>query len=341
MEGNRRKRTRYKKRKSKKKLIIFSTLLVLLLVVISVGVYGFNMLGKLNRTKISDTDEDLGISSDIKQKIGSHKNLDEIVNIALFGLDQRDVKANGRSDSIMVLSLDKARKKIKLFSIMRDSYVHIDGRGEDKITHAYYFGGPQLAIKTINENFGLNIRDFVTVNFFGLEKIIDALGGVEIDVKPNEVEITNSYINEVAKIEGKTPNHLSKSGKQNLTGMQAVAYSRNRYTGNGDYERTERQRRVLNALINKIMAMGATKYPGVVSELLPYVNTSLTNSEIISLGLDVFKIGNLTIDQERFPVDGYCKGQYIKEIWYLVFDKEATKEQVFDYLYNDKKPTAK
>ena len=328
-------------KKSKKKIILLSILAVILLLIIAVGAYGASLLGKVKRTKISDKDEDLGISKEIKDKIDKHENSDDVINIALFGLDQRDVTANGRSDSIMVLSIDKAHKKIKVFSIMRDSYVYIDGRGDDKITHAYYFGGPQLAIKTINENFGLNIRDFVTVNFFGLEKIIDALGGIEIDVKEKEIPVINSYIDEISQIEGKPAQHITKAGKQNLNGIQAVAYSRNRYTGNGDYERTERQRRVLDALMNKIMAQGPTKYPGLVSELLPYVNTSLSNMEIVNLGLDVFKIGNLKLEQERFPIDGYCEGKIINKIWYLVYDRETTKEQIFDYLYNDKKPTAK
>lgn len=328
-------------KKSKKKIIILSILAVLLLAIISVGIYGFRLLGKVNRTKLSDKDEDLGISNEIKDKIDSHENSDDIINIALFGLDQRDVTANGRSDSIMVLSINKANKKIKVFSIMRDSYVNINGRGDDKITHAYYFGGPQLAVRTINENFGLNIRDFVTVNFFGLEKIIDYLGGVEINVKESEIPVINSYINELSELEGKPAHHITKAGKQNLTGMQAVAYSRNRYTGNGDYERTDRQRRVLDALMNKILAQGATKYPGLVSELLPFVNTSLSNTEIINLGLDVFKIGDLKLEQERFPIDGYCEGKTINKVWYLVYDREATKEQVFQYLYNDKKPSAK
>jgi len=331
----------FARKKSKKKLILLSILALILLSIISIGVYGFSLLGKINRTKISNKDEDLGISKEVKDKIDSHKNAKDIVNIALFGLDQRDIKANGHSDSIMVLSIDKANKKLKVFSIMRDSYVYIDGRGNDKINHAYYFGGPQLAIKTINENFALNIRDFVTVNFFGLEKVIDHLGGVEIDVKEAEIPVINGYINELSKIQEKTAKHLTKAGKQNLTGMQAVAYSRNRYTGRGDYERTERQKRVLDALVNKVMAQGVTKYPGLVSELLPYVNTSLSNTEIINLGLDFIKLGNIKLEQERFPTDKYARGETINSIWYLVFDREATKEEIFQYLYNDKKPSAK
>ena len=104
-------------RKIKEKLILLSILAVLLLAIISIGVYGFSLLGKINRTKISNKDEDLGISKEVKDKIDSHKNAKDIVNIALFGLDQRDIKANGHSDSIMVLSIDKANKKLKVFSI--------------------------------------------------------------------------------------------------------------------------------------------------------------------------------------------------------------------------------
>src|SRR5699024_9711213 len=160
--------------------------------------------------------DELGIlENNIEEGFKDNKTM----NIALFGLDKGQDGEGSRSDSIMIASVDKHHKKIKLTSIMRDTYVEIEDRGMDKIGHAYAFGGPELAMKTINQNFNMNIRDFVSIDFSGFQKIIDAIGGVEIDVKPNEV----SHV----KIDG--------SGLQTLSGEQALAYSRLIKTDNVDY----------------------------------------------------------------------------------------------------------
>jgi polyisoprenyl-teichoic acid--peptidoglycan teichoic acid transferase len=331
-----------RKKKMDKKLKI--TLLVFTLILLfGLGAGGFylsTIYNKLNIEKISKNPEELGINKDLEQKL-QESGKSNIINIALFGLDQRSVKERGRSDSIMILTIDKVHKKIKLSSIMRDSYVNIDGRGKDKITHAYAFGGPQLAVKTLNENFNLNIKDYVTVNFFGMTKIVDAMGGVTIDVKPSEVAVANNYVKNIAKLENVDPPLIDGPGKQRLNGIQAVAYSRNRYTGNGDYERTDRQRRVLAALMEKVKTLGVTKYPTVVSELLPYVLTNMSSVDIVKMGTDVLTSGTTNIDQERFPIDGYCKGEKIKGIYYLTFDEAATKEQLYNFIFEDIKPTSK
>nr|WP_281418728.1 LCP family protein [Clostridium frigoris] len=134
------------------------------------------------------------------------------------------------SDSIMIVSIDSNNKKIKISSIMRDTYVKIKGHGQTKITHAYAYGGPQLAIRTINENFNLNIRDYITLDFFSFEKIIDAIGSVSIDIKQDEISPINDKIVEVSKIEKKSVPKITKPGLQNLNGLQAVAYTRVRFT---------------------------------------------------------------------------------------------------------------
>ena len=174
-----------KKKKSRKILILF---IVIGILGFTFGAYGFSLLDKIQNTKISQSDEELGITVD-------NQKSDKVINIALFGLDKRNKSDRGRSDSIMIASIDKEFNKIKLTSIMRDTYVDIPGRGMDRINHTYAFGGPELAIKTINQNFDMNIRDFATVDFFGLEKIIDVMGGVEIEVKSNEVKYINSGVN--------------------------------------------------------------------------------------------------------------------------------------------------
>lgn len=222
----------------------------------------------------------------------------------------------------MILSLDKKHKKVKLSSIMRDSYVDIEGHGKTKLNHAYAYGGPELAIKTINSNFKLNIRDFVAVDFYGLENIIDTVGGVEIPVRSDEIKYINSYMQGTAKVENKAVQEVQSPGLQNLNGMQAVAYARIRYTSGGDYERTERQRTILTAVMNKIKKLGPTEFPKVVSVLLPNVESSLSSTEIIKMGTSVFTLGIDNVEQQRFPLDNYCEGKLIDGIYYLLFNEE-------------------
>lgn len=298
-------------KKMNKKIII--PLFILILCIGIAIIYGSQLLGKVNNVEIPKVDKELDIKEEVVEK-----EKPEINNILLFGLDKRSPLEKGRSDTIMIVSLDKQHKKIKLTSIMRDTYVDIPGRGMDKINHAYAFGGPELAIKTVNQNFDMNIRDFATVDFVGLEHIIDTLGGVEVDIKQNEV----------SHIPG------SHTGTQILDGKQALAYSRIRKTGNGDYERTERQRVILEKVINKGINSGVIKYPKLINTILQYVDTSLSKSEILKLGTSSINADIRNVEQFRIPVDKYAKGQMINNIYYLVPDTlEDNVEFLHKFIY--------
>ena len=304
------------KKRSKISLIVLGiTLSVLLIIVGGVYWYGSHLFNKIEKVEI-DTN-DVGIKDEVQEKLSEYS--DSVINIALFGIDAQDGEA-GRSDSIIIATIDTTHKKLKLTSIMRDSYVTIADRGQDKINHAYAFGGAQLAIKTLNENFDLNIEDFVAVNFTTMPKIIDKLGGVTIDITSEEV----------SHIPG-----IDTAGTYNLTGEQALAYSRIRYASGGDYVRTDRQRTVLNKVFEKILDTNVTQYPSLLSEVLPMVKTSLDYSEILDLGNEVLKMGVTNLEQERFPRDGYCEGKMISGIYYLTFDKENTVQQLHDYIFED------
>lgn len=292
-------------------------------------------------TNISKSNDDLGIDDEsldnINELLNSNNyNKDEIINIALFGIDSRDNTATttSRSDSIMIATIDKKHNKIKLSSIMRDTYVSIDGHGKDKINHAYAFGGPQAAIKTLNQNFGLNITDFVTVNFWGLADIIDALGGIDVNVQSYEINEVNKYIKEVANIEKTTPKLISKAGFQTLTGSQAVAYGRIRKVGNGDYERTDRQRTIVIAMLAKLQSMNINQSVGLLNSVSSSITTSLSLSEMSKLAVDVLSnMKHLTVEQKRFPIDG--EGKKINGIWYMVTDLEETKQSLYSFIYEN------
>lgn len=324
----------------KRKKIIISVIIILAAVFAGIGIYSYSLLNKVKNTELPKDKESLSIKDEAIHQIEIEDPGQEVINIALFGLDRRSKDEASRSDSIIIASIDKKHIKIKLSSIMRDTYVNVPGYGMTKITHAYAYGGPQLTIKTLNDNFNLDIKDYVTVDFFSLEKIIDILGGVTIDVRKEELPYINSYMTEVSDIEKEKISTLTQSGKLNLNGMQAVAYSRIRYIGN-DFERTERQRKVLTEMLNKIQEAGITKYPSLVAAILPYVETSISKGDIVSLGASILTSGTKTIDKERFPVDGNWKDMMINNVYYLGTDLKLTTDQIHKYIYEDIKPSAK
>ena len=320
-----------KKRKKKESLgfkIFIGFLCVLLAIAVVGGGYFVGLLSKMDNVDIDK--DNLGI---VEEELKDYDNVNKIKNIALFGVDATDGDT-GRSDSIMIATLDPVHNKLKLTSIMRDSYVYINGYGQDKINHAYAYGGPELSIKTINENFGLNIEDFVSVNFSSLPKIINILGGVDIEITDEELQYINSYINDINSKDGTNSPHITYAGIQHLDGTQALAYSRIRYTSGGDYKRTERQRTVLEALFNKLTSTSVASYNSLLNEVLPYVQTNLSAADILSLGTKVLSIGN-NLEQDRFPRDGYGEGAMIDGIYYLTFDIETAKQQMRDYIFND------
>lgn len=335
---------------------ILSSFIIITLTFLGTLSYTFYQFNKIDTVTISKTDEYLGIKPKVPLKFNKLSLVDreelvetnelqleskEIINIAFFGLDRRDKNEPSRSDCIMILSIDEKHNKIKMSSIMRDTYVKIKDHGETKINHAYAYGGPQLAIRTLNENFNLYIRDYVAVDFFNCEKLIDAVGGVTIEIDQEEINIMNDYITEVANIQGKAVQGITKVGSQNLNGLQAVAYSRIRYTEGGDFVRTERQRTVLTAILTKIQSLKVTQVPSAVSNLLPFTETSMKNMDIIKLGIKVITSNKMVLEQERFPVDGYCIGKIMDKVWYLVVDMESTVEQLHKFIYEDIKPVSK
>lgn len=293
-------------------------------------IYVNSLFSKMEQVEIDK--ENVGIKEEVEEKLSKYD--DSITNIALFGIDAGD-DGVGRSDSIMIATIDTTHKKLKLTSIMRDSYVNIEGHGLDKINHAYAFGKAELAIKTLNENFDLNIQEFAAVNFSTLPKIIDKIGGIELDIDSEELNYINGYIGDINNVNGTSVSGITSTGLQHVNGTQAMGYCRIRYTTGGDYKRTERQREVLSAIFNKVAQMNVTQYPSLLNEILPMVETSLKSSDILDLGNEIIKMGIPSIEQERFPLDGYCQGQMIDGIYYLVFDKETTVNQLHNYIFED------
>ncbi|MEG1002742.1 MAG: LCP family protein [Clostridium sp.] len=291
---------------------VLLSLLVLLLVTVG-GAYAYvhNLLNKT--TKVEINKDNLGITAEASEEKETKKG---ITNIALFGVDAPDGK-NGRSDAIMILTIDENNNKLKLSSIMRDSYTDINGHGKDKITHAYAFGGPELALNTINKNFNLNIDKFITVNFTTLPKIVDKIGGINMNLTEGDLKYMN---------------HDLKPGKNSLNGSQALSYARIRYDG-GDQRRTERHRNVIIAIFDKIKSMPVSSYPGTLNELLPLVSTNVSASEFMTIGKDILATGASSLDEYRVPCDSHSNGKNINGVYYMTFDIAAESKELHKFIY--------
>ena len=268
--------------KKKALKIIGIVMLVLIVIILAVltGAYIFvqQKIGKMQTIKIDE--EELSISEHVEEKLSGYRN------IAIFGVDSRsnNLEKGNRSDCIIIASLNNKTGEIKLISVYRDTYVKIDGYGLDKITHAYSYGSAQLALKTLNTNLDLNIKEFVTVNFDAVAEAIDELGGVQINIESKEeMNYLNSYLEETSRVTGKKANRVTRTGKQTLDGVQAVAYSRIRYTEGGDYKRTERMRTVITAMLTKAKTLSISQLNNLVDTILPKVSTNITATEIIGL----------------------------------------------------------
>lgn len=267
--------------KKKKKGLRRVLLILLFIVIIIVGVVAGFVKSKLNKIEyVSIPLEDINMNKGIAESLKNYRN------ILLLGVDSRDVTTNdgSRSDAMIIVSINKETKDVKLVSVYRDSYLDLgDEYGLDKITHAYAYEGPALTIGTLNRNVDLNITEFVTVNFEIVAEIIDMMGGIEIDVKENELYDMNKYISDTSKNTGIESSKLTHSGKQTLDGVQAVTYSRIRKNSGGDYKRAERMRTVLTETFNKAKKMSIADINKIADKVLPQIQTNISQGEILSL----------------------------------------------------------
>ena len=254
-------------KKNKKGLKTFGIIVLVLLIILAIivgGTFAFvhSKLSKMQQVDLNE--DDLNVSAQAEQQLAEYRN------IAIFGVDSRDdsYDKGNRSDCIIIASINNKTKEVKLISVYRDTYVQIEGHGLDKITHAYSYGEAPLAIKTLNTNLDLNIKEFATVNFDVVKETVDYIGGISMPITSEEV--------------GHIPG-ITKPGTYTLTGEQALAYSRIRYASGGDYKRTERMRDVLTAVANKVKTLNISQLNGFVDTILPKVYTNITSADIFSM----------------------------------------------------------
>lgn len=234
------------------------------------------------------------------------EGLPDIYQVLLIGTDRRQDNWYGNSDAMLLLSVNRNKKTISLVSFMRDLGVTVPGYGYRKINSAYALGGGDLLVETIEQNFGISIDNYASVDFGGMIRIVDLFGGVTLDITQEEIPVMNSYIKEMCGLEGLTPEnyYLSVPGTLQLNGMQAVAYCRNRYTGRYDFERTARQRRVLEQLYSRAKAMDLPQLLMLSVQAMPLISHNLSQEQIGALAALVPSLAGYQLTMERIPYDG-------------------------------------
>lgn len=257
-----------------------------------------------------------------------------VTNIALFGVDA-DNDGTRRADCQMILSIHGANSQIKVISLMRDSLVNIDGHGQTKLNHAYSYGGPALAIRTINQNFNLNIEHFIQVDFSQMANLIGALGGVVIDVKESEIKELNKFIGEYCRAANAPECPVKEAGVQTLNGIQAMSYGRIRKGGTGDdWGRVERQGIVLEAMFQRVQDLSASELLNLAPKVLKYITSDLSVAQITWIAASTLVHGMPQIEHARIPADGaWDYGG--KNGAYIVFDLQKAAQQLDNYLYHD------
>lgn len=276
------------------------------------------------------------ILNNLKSQATSLVSDENVLNILLIGSDHRGDVAGSRSDCMMVLSINKNTKELVLTSFMRDCYVQIPGYQNNRLNAAYSFGGEKLLIETIENNFKIKIDKYAQVDFFAFMKVIDAIGGIDMDISEAEMECINDYIIEINNLEGLPADDgaLSDYGNVHLNGKQALAFARIRYVGNADFERTERQRRVVNAAFEEVKNLSILEINDLLNIVLPEITTDLTFGEIVSVVLDLPEYKNYELVSNRVPYDGTFSGVNIRGMSVLSLDFEENITRLQEDIYN-------
>ncbi len=250
-----------------------------------------------------------------------------IYNLLLVGLDLREDESwNGNSDVVILITVNDNTQKIIMTSFMRDLYADIPGYGGHKLNYAYAVGGASTLIATLEDNYDLEIDNYAAVDFVEMAEIIDLIGGVDIEVREDEVSLVNGYLESM----GQYDDYLYSSGYCHLDGYQAVAYMRIRFVGNDDYERTERQRSVLTDIFVELGDMNIAELTILADQVLELSENDITELDLVSLLSSLTNVMDYTLVENRIPYDDL----YTSQDGNLVPDFSATTERLHETLYD-------
>lgn len=287
MKRNKKRKNSSAYKKYRRHKILFITELVILIPLLAFAflyVQFEKRLGTIEKVTIQSGD------IQVNEEVETNTVMHGYTNIALFGVDSRDGEMDyTNTDTIIIASINNDTKVVRLVSVYRDTYLNI---GEDryaKANAAYANGGYKWAISMLNQNLDLDITDFVTVNMSALVEVVDALGGFDFELTADEVVHMNNYCVGTSEITGKSYTRIDPevAGTYHLDGVQSVSYTRIRYTEGNDYKRTERQRELISKIVAKAKKADMKTLIAIMDNVFPMIRTSLTKSEIISMGMNM------------------------------------------------------
>lgn len=315
----------------------FSNVLIsILCVVLAIGgsamIYGNSILASMytpETTTASSTADDEYADASITNNIVKDPM---VLNIMVFGSDKRpDQDNNGNSDSMILLSIDNRHHKLKLTSFMRDTYVYIPGYYNTKLNAAYSLGGPSLSIETVERNFGVDIDRYVVLYFDTFPAVIDTLGGVNVTIDDDEA----GYL--YHDFPYREPSFYNGAGDYMLDGEEALDYARMRHVGNNDFERTERQRKLIDSLVAKFQNSDVETLTKLMTQFLPEVSTNITVDEMTSLAEDSTKYLNYPISEFRLPTDDNYHDETITDVGatLVIDDIYQAREDLARFIYEE------
>lgn len=317
------------KKKKRRRRIGILVAEVIILSVLCVFAYATVKMDKLD---LNFLDED---------KLEVYKDTGPYTNIALFGLDAREgesIESGVRSDSMMIASINNETNEVKVVSIFRDTLLKQQDGTFDKANAAYSYGGPQEAIALLNRNLDLDIKNYMSVDFKALSDVIDALGGMELELTAEEVVHMNNYCVETSEVTGKDYERIEPevAGTYHLNGVQATSYARIRATAGGDYKRAERQRLVIEKIVEKAQKANLKTLDKIIDVVFPQVSTSFSSKDLIGIAANAlsYQLG----ETQGFPysiadtdvVDGY-EGSYV-----VPSDFDGDVKKLHEFLFNEK-----
>ncbi len=295
----------------RRRRILFGIEIFILLILIG-GVFIYAKLGKMNFTDLDFSK--IGVNTGVSD----NNVMKGYTTIGLIGLDGRDgeLKSGARSDTMIIASINNDTKKVKLVSVYRDTYLRIgedsEGNGQyNKANAAYAEGGPEQFLSMLNTNLDLNVTDFVSVDFQAVAEAVELLGGIDVELKEEEVVHLNNYCVETSKVTGMDYTPLEeKAGVHHLNGVQTVSYARIRYTSGNDFRRAARQREVIYKIVEKAKNSDIATLSKILDKVFPKIYTSFTKAEILQMGMSMMSYD--IEDQTGFPFD-HLYGERVKD----------------------------
>ncbi len=324
------KRMKEKKGKRKKKKSVWKRLLIILAVLAAFFFGGLYLIVGAVYNKMTYEEQEGLADGPLKS--------DGVISVLLIGSDSRDSSSGGRSDAMILLTISDRTKTVHMTSLLRDMYVEIPGHDGNRLNAAYAYGGAELLLETINQNLGTSVNRYAVVNFEAFANLVDAVGGVDMELTNEEVGWVNAYLNEYNELRGMPleTDYLdtSLSGNIHLNGAQALAYCRNRYIGT-DFGRTQRQRKVLTAVLQKLPLAAVTNPAEIVNGLFGNLTTNLTQVECTQLALSAGKLLTYEMVQDSLPLEGTYSNATIREMSVLQVDFEQNKAYIRKEIYGE------